>query len=51
MDLQTGRERQLTNVPADVEIRDFDISQSGSEVVVERIQERSDIVLLNLPLS
>lgn len=51
LDPQTGRERQLTNVPADVEIRDFDISRDGSEVVVERIEERSDIVLLNLPSS
>lgn len=27
----------------------FDISQDGREVVLERVQERSDVVLLDLP--
>jgi hypothetical protein len=30
-------------------IRDFDISPDGSEVVLERVPERSDAVLLDLP--
>ncbi len=49
MDPETGAERQLTNLPADFDIRDFDISPDGREVVLERVQERSDIVLLDLP--
>jgi Tol biopolymer transport system component len=49
IDLQTGAERQLTNLPADFDIRDFDISPDGREVVLERVQERSDVVLLDLP--
>ena len=46
--LDTGVERQLTHLPADFNIRDFDISPDGREVVLERVQERSDIVLLDL---
>ena len=48
MDPETGAERQLTNLPGDFNIRDFDISPDGREVVLERVQERSDIVLLDL---
>jgi Tol biopolymer transport system component len=49
IDLQTGAERQLTNLAADFDIHDFDISPDGREVVLERVQERSDVVLLDLP--
>ena len=49
IDLQTGAQRQLTNVPPDFDIRDFDISPDGREVVLERVQEHSDVVLLDLP--
>jgi Tol biopolymer transport system component len=49
IDLNTGAERQLTNLAPDFDIRDFDISPDGREVVLERAQERSDIVLLDLP--
>jgi Tol biopolymer transport system component len=49
IDLQTGAERQLTNLAADFDIHDFDISRDGREVVLERVQERSDVVLLDLP--
>jgi Tol biopolymer transport system component/DNA-binding winged helix-turn-helix (wHTH) protein len=48
-ELSTGAERQLTNVAPDFNIRDFDISAEGREVVLERAQERSDVVLLDLP--
>ncbi len=49
IDLQSGAERQLTNLPPDFDIRDFDISPDGREVVLERVQERSDVALLDLP--
>jgi Tol biopolymer transport system component len=49
IDLETGAERQLTNFGPDFEIRDFDISPDGREVVLERVQERSDVVLMELP--
>jgi len=49
IDLDTGAERQLTNLPPDFDIRDFDIAPDGREVVLERAEERSDVVLLDLP--
>jgi Tol biopolymer transport system component len=49
VDLETGAERQLTNLPSDFDIRDFDISPDGHEVVLERTQDLSDVVLLDLP--
>jgi Tol biopolymer transport system component len=49
VDLETGTERQLTHLPADFDIRDFDVSPDGREVVLERLQERADIVLMDLP--
>ena len=49
VDLQTGAERQLTNLPLDFDVRDFDISPDGSEVVLERLQEHSEIVVADLP--
>ena len=39
----------MTNLAPDFEIHDFDISPDGREVVLERVQEHSDIVLLDLP--
>jgi Tol biopolymer transport system component len=49
IDLETAAERQLTNLPADFDVHDFDISSDGGEVVFERVQERSDVVLMDLP--
>ncbi len=49
IDLDTGAERQLTYLPPEFDIRDFDISADGHEVILERVQERSDVVLLDLP--
>jgi Tol biopolymer transport system component len=49
VDLDTGAERQLTRLPPDFDIRDFDLSPDGHELVLERVQERSNIVLLDLP--
>jgi Tol biopolymer transport system component len=49
LDLETGAKRQLTNLAPDFDIRDFDVSPDGREVVLERVQERSDVVLMDLP--
>ena len=48
VDLETGAKRQLTNFTPDFEIRDFDISPDGREIIIERAQERSDVVRLDL---
>ena len=49
INLETGAERQLSDLPPDFDVRDFDISQDGHEVVLERDQDRSDVVLIDLP--
>ena len=49
IDLETGAGRQLTKFPPDFDIRDFDISPDGSEVVLERVEEHSDVAVLDLP--
>jgi Tol biopolymer transport system component len=49
IDLETGAQRQLTDFPRDFNVRDFDISPDGREMVVEQVQEHSDIVLIDLP--
>jgi Tol biopolymer transport system component len=48
IDLETGAERPLTNLPPDFNVRDFDVSPDGREIILERRQEHSDIVLVEL---
>jgi len=48
VDLQTGAERQVTSLPADFNVRDFDVSPDGRELVLERAEEHSDIVLIDV---
>ncbi len=48
LDLATGAERQLTNLGPDFDVRDFDISPDGKEAVLEREQQHSDVMLLDL---
>ena len=48
INVETGAERQLTNLPPDFDIRDFDISADGNDIVLEREQERSEVALLDL---
>lgn len=47
IDLDTSSERRLTRFPPGFNIGDFDISRDGREIVVERMQEESDVVLLD----
>jgi hypothetical protein len=49
INLNTGDERQLTNLPPDFDVRDFDIAPNGRDVVLERMQDRSEVVMLDLP--
>jgi Tol biopolymer transport system component len=46
LDLRTGAQRLLAELPADFDIRDFDISADGSEIVFERVQANSDLALI-----
>lgn len=49
VDLSSGKETQLTRLPADFNIRDFDVSADGKEILLERVEDHSDIVLIDLP--
>lgn len=49
IDLDGGAERPLAAFPADFEVRDFDVSPDGAELVVERAREHSDLALIELP--
>jgi Tol biopolymer transport system component len=49
VEVETGAMRQLTDLPPDFDISDFDVSPDGHEVVLERLQEHSDVVLLTRP--
>jgi dipeptidyl aminopeptidase/acylaminoacyl peptidase len=47
IDLDTGAERQLTDLRPDFDIQNFDISPDGHEVVLERAQQSSDVLLID----
>jgi Tol biopolymer transport system component len=49
VDLETGAMQQLTHMPADFDVRDFDISADGREAVLERAQARSDVLVIDRP--
>jgi len=48
VDLTSGAERQLTHLAPAFDIQDFDLSPDGREVVIERVQQHSNLVLLDL---
>lgn len=51
IDLDTGAEHQLTDLAPDFAMHDFDISPDGRELILEQVQEHSDIVMLEIPES
>jgi Tol biopolymer transport system component len=46
VDLANGAERPLASLPADFVVKDFDLSPDGRELVLEREQQQSDLVLV-----
>jgi Tol biopolymer transport system component len=48
-DLQTGGERQLTNLSREFLTTDFDVSLDGREIVFSRQKDNSDVVVIVLP--
>ena len=46
IDLDTGAERQLTNFGPEIIVGDFDVSPDGREIVFDREQDTSDVVLI-----
>lgn len=49
VDLATGEMQQLTHMPAEFDVRDFDLSADGAEAILERAQARSDVVVIDRP--
>jgi Tol biopolymer transport system component len=49
LDLATGRLRQLTSLRPGFDIKSFDISPDGKQILFDRYRENSDIVLIDLP--
>jgi hypothetical protein len=43
---KTGAERQLTDLPGNFTIGDFDVSPDGQEIIFDRVQETSGIALI-----
>ncbi len=47
IDLKTGGERRLTQLNADFDIRDFDLSADKSEILFDRVEESSTVALID----
>jgi Tol biopolymer transport system component len=50
LDLATGQLRQLTNLRPGFDIKSFDVSRDGKQLLFDRYRENSDVVLIDLPL-
>ena len=46
VDLQGHGERQLTRLPPDFTVNDFDISPDGSELILGKVEDNSDMALI-----
>ena len=46
LDLRTGTQRIVAELPGDFVTRDFDIAADGSEIVFDRVQVNSDLALI-----
>jgi Tol biopolymer transport system component len=49
LDLATNRMRRLTEMKGGVAITGFDISLDGKQILFDRVQPNSDVVLITLP--
>jgi serine/threonine protein kinase len=49
VDLMTGKRRQLTNFDREFLINDFDISPDGKDIVLGRLKESSNVILIDFP--
>ena len=47
VDLPTGAMRQLTKLPLDFNVADFDVAADGRGAVLERVEDRSNVVMLD----
>jgi Tol biopolymer transport system component len=49
MDLESGHQRALTQWPRDFVIGDFDVSADGTELLLDRVQQSSELALIERP--
>lgn len=49
VDLQGRDERQLTALPPDFVVNDFDVSADGSELILDKVEDNSDMALIERP--
>jgi len=49
LDMTTQKTRQLARLSSPATMSTFDISPDGKQIVFDRLQENSDIVLIDLP--
>jgi Tol biopolymer transport system component len=49
INLETGEERQLTNLKPGTLIQSFDVSLDGQQIIFDRQKENADVVLIDLP--
>jgi Tol biopolymer transport system component len=47
LNLRTGEQRLLAELPADFAVRDFDVSAAGSEIVFDRVQMNSEVAVID----
>jgi Tol biopolymer transport system component len=49
VNLQTGQQRQLTDLKTSAQMRTFDVMPGGKQIVFDRLRENADIALIDLP--
>ena len=49
LDLGTGNLRRLTNLRPGFDVRNFDVSPDGRQILFDRFRENSDVVLIERP--
>ena len=49
LDLGTGRVRRLTELRPGFDMKSFDVSPDGKQILFDRFRENSDVVLIDLP--
>jgi WD40 repeat protein len=49
LDLETRRLRQLTDLRPGFDMKSFDVSSDGKQILFDRYRENSDVVLIDLP--
>jgi hypothetical protein len=49
VDLESGTERQLTDLQPGTLIQSFDVSLDGHQIIFDREKDNADVVLMQLP--